>query len=361
VKIATDQFESGIQYLSGFADRDSSVLFTPLSAGSLVIASVVGQVGQGEYLFRPTEPLAERFAVRASTIASIAAVASGDDVEYRPGSSSMFVSGSASWWVPYVSIDEVPPRMDVDPESWVSLDGKSIKWLSMMRVTVCDKDQTGVLDCVLLDVKANQDGRSGRRTWVSCDRAAMLVVDTKDVDCSHSVKLLIEGRLIPLIMATCESGSAVEIRVGISRYSVQCGKRTATFGLRRGVYPREWVRVHESTSKMSLAGHHAAIVSRESLWQAVRQSGASRGAVEISTDYRGVVVRSAEEEIESEIVIASEVLPGLGPVVIKGSYARRLSELWPSERIEIYSSDSKSPVVLRGGAAVAVVQPLVRS
>lgn len=365
MRVSSDRFASVINYLSGFGDHDSVIQFAPL--GKLVVASIAGPVAYAEFVFEPSVPLESRWCCRHDTLKRIAAVIGDDDVVYSEGSRASISCGGARWWLGYGDLMSIAESPEVNAAATIKMEGSAIDCLSMMRAVVAQSDDSGVLDCVLLETKESQEGGDGRRVWVACDRVAMAIVEQRGVDCQASEKLLIEGRMIPYWMSTCESGSAIEVRIGVNHYSVQCGRRFATFPVRSGVYPKSWPRIWSIAKSMNDVNSNRFVVAKSAMSEAIRQCLGGSRVLSLSTDIRGMVISSVSESgefCESEVAIRDEGEShnkvGFGPVLVKGSYVRRVVDLWGSGSVEAFNASRESPVVLRDSTTSVIIQPVVR-
>ncbi len=368
MKLSRGQFSSIVKYLGSFASGNDVVQFRPL--GSSIIASIDGANGHAEIISNPVAELESRFAVGIGVLRSIDSVAGDDDIAYVEGSSAKLSCGDATWWIPYNDINLVGNRPDVEPHAWIEVGNDFSSWLSVLRDFSQDKDERGSLDCLLLDVRATQNGKSGQRlgrqTLVASNRVSMAVYDRRNVDCEVTTRLLIEKRLTPLISSTCESGMPSTIRVGLNYYSVQCGRRIATFPVRRGVFPKSWIDVYQQHSR-SLPEDKTATINVRSLGSSVRKACADSGTVKLSGEGYTFVVDSSDSKSDSKVecgLASTGEIPFsmFGPVCISEKQVRSVCRSWPSENVTIMNDDRDKPVIFKTGehsGLLIMVQPIV--
>lgn len=368
MKLSRGQFSSIVKYLGSFASGNDVVQFRPL--GSSIIASIDGANGHAEIISNPMAELDSRFAVGIGVLRSIDLVAGDDDIAYVEGSSAKLSCGDATWWIPYNDISLVGNRPDVDPHAWIEVGSDFSSWLSVLRDFSQDKDERGSLDCLLLDVRATQNGKSGQRlgrqTLVASNRVSMAVFDRRNVDCEVTTRLLIEKRLTPLFSSTCESGMPSTIRIGLNHYSVQCGRRIATFPIRRGVFPKSWSDVYQQYSR-SLPEDKTATMNAKALASSVRKACPETGTVKLSGEGYSFVVDSSDSKSDSKVecgLASTGEIPFsmFGPVCLGGSQVRKVCRSWPSDNVTLMNDREDKPVIFKTDeydGLLIMVQPII--
>lgn len=373
--VGQERIAAVLSYLIGFGDADSSVLFTPV--GGRVIASVDDD-RHGIYatcVFEPRQPLAERFGVNLRLLHAIATVMDeGGELSYTQGSNAIFIAGDCRWCFPYYSLAAWRPQPEVQPDSWIEWDRSFAPLLKIFSQSVAKEDTSGCLDCVMIDTHASyfstraikqpvddtetqeeQVFRGGHRTMVSSDKRVMTIFREGDIDYPHTANLLIERRHIPQIIATCESGAKVEIRIGLNHYSVQCGRRMATFGIRRGVYPKSWNAIFDASRRRDTEG--TALMTRKQLSTAVRQSLGDTMRVE-RKDESVWFTDGESSEIRHDGIESSGTF---GPVTLRKEYLGRLCGVWPADELAIDYRGTNQFVKVSSNAAkglTTVIMPV---
>lgn len=360
--VSREVFASVVRYLSQFGRAESPVLFTPIVNGDQVLASIDCNGVYAQYSFAPSQPLKERFACRYSVLHSIADVADDDDIFYRKASTALFSCGDAEYRVPYVSINTIHERPDFITEQNFRWDGSSfVQLLTLMSESVAEEDRDGCLDCVKFELRSSGIGfqmdnakgelreyqRQGSRIVVASDRKIMTVWHESDVKCDYDASLLIDRRNIPQILATCESQQPVDVRIGVSQFTVQCGRRLAVFGLRSGVYPKGWLAAWKSTKDTPIAG--TVSIDRHQLGVAVKQTVAGltkddSKAVTLATSYGRMMMSAASDDDRgvSDVAVPSAKVNGrFGPVGIHAAYLELISKHWPDREVSLSSQSGK--------------------
>ncbi|MEM1225983.1 MAG: hypothetical protein AAGJ40_09800 [Planctomycetota bacterium] len=359
MEITHERFAGVVGYLSTFANRHTPIMFTPVN-DTQVIASVNEDGIYAEYAFEPSSALVQRFATRLDVLKQIAAVTDGGMVQYTHGSQAVFslesMGGTRStrsdWWIPFVDYTDFAGRPEFEHEGRIDWDGSFARWLQIAKQSTLSADSQGCLDCVLIDtriVNSSEDASGNKkpqckRFIVSTDRHVMQVYQDTVEDTGRKGSVLIEGRHVPKVVATCESGSRVEIRVGLNHFSVQCGRRSAVFNRRTGIFPK-WREVYKQVMRDEPAGE--VVVDRHYLGAAVRQAGVAGDAIRITTHDDGLTIASAFDDCRSAVDVEVPHYGSFGPITIRNSYLKQITSHWPADSLSIESRSSRQPIVVR--------------
>lgn len=361
LRVNRDRFAQVIKYLSGFSTQETNVLFTPKPDGQ-VLASVDAGESYAQYIFDVDEPLQERFSTRLYILRRISEVAGEGDIVYRLGSQTIWTSDGAKWRVPPVILKSIKPREPWVPVQWIYWDNSLLKWLGIMRQSTMQRVRSGSLDSVLISTQANSElvknqetgetrikNRTSYRVIVASDMATMVTYEEKDIDCDHTASLLIDRHIIPQFIATCESGSRIEIKIGVSQFSVTCGRRMATFGLRNGIYPK-WQDVVKDARERDSKG--SAKIDRLALGGVIRQAGVASSALKVSSHQtlssQALQLVSAHDDQErSDQTLNTSVDGRFGPIILSTNHLKRLANHWPADELSLEYQGKDHAIVVR--------------
>ena len=378
--LSGSQFQSVMRYLSGFRQSYSAVVFTPV--GEMVVASVDNRtpagelVSCGEYMFTPKKPLKERFIVRMDMMESVAKVLSdsSQDLEYRKESSAAIVSQHAKWHTPYYSLDCIPDRPEVRPHTKFVWDHGFAETLKAVSHSCVSHEDASCLDCVMLfclgaierqkfskvKEKISAHVKPGKRVMVASDRKTMAIYEDEEYDCfvkkaglqddtrQPSMRLLIDRRHISQVIATCESGSPVEIRVGVGYWAIQCGRRTAIFPLRKGMIDGGWARAYEAAKNRIAKG--TVVLSRGDLAAAHRQVAAVQGDepwVRVARgDGSAVLLSGVSDDVRTEVRMEAGLSGRISPVLLSEKYVKQIANHFPADTLSIDYLGKGQPLVV---------------
>lgn len=350
--LRSDRFADAIEYLSAFCQPTDSITFTP--AGASVRVSVTGDLGYAEYWCGWEEPLANRFAVPIQVIRGLSQELGDGTVQYIRGSQSLWVSGTRQWWVPFSAVEEIRPQ--VEAERSTSWDGGFAPMLRLLRSSTRESISNGAssLDCVRVEVRPH------RRSMVSTDGACMTVsIDRTAKDNDDFGTILIERHLIPLIAHICESGMRVEIGVGITNFSIKCGRRLAIFPLRNGMFPK-WLPILREYRAKKVIG--TATPSRTDLFHVAKQAAIVCSSLTIQGDGTGLTFDAGSDSGIAEVKLPANRKGEFGPVRLKANYLKNLAANWPHPAMQLQFRGTDHPVMVwtpdEGKRLISLVMPI---
>ena len=348
-------FLAAIGYVSGFAPAVSPVVFTP--QGRMVRVSVAHDHRYAEYWMDAVTPLPQRFAIRLQTLPAIATELGEDRLVVTLGSAAKFQAGSRVWRINLLAKSE-DGRPELKIQDSLAWDNSLPACLGFAKQATAPQRTKLAMDCVCLEWRSDR-----RCVFGASDQILMACLQFGDTGRTGVTALLVHRRDVPLVQATCLSGGAVRIHMGVRHFSVNCGKRMAVFPANDGKFPPVAELVREARSLGRNRGKAAgfASVTANQLRHCVRQGQIVSDSITLRTTRNRLIVSSEADGSQAEAELSDRCDGNFTPTSLQAAQVRRMALAWPGSRIDIATPGPGLPIVFReaskGRELVSLVVP----
>ena len=338
--IQSGAFCTAIDYLAEFGDEESSIVFTP--RGGIVHLEVFGENCYGKYTLRVTDSDHERFAVNLHALHEASKQLDDAPVELLAASSAKLTCAGETWWIPYQDLpNHSAPKVKV--RSTATWGHELTRHIQLMSVAMNSFQDNACLDCILIDQRAQ------RQSVVATNGQILVAYSERNKEKMRAPRsILLERKHVAKFAKLCESESTVEISIGLTNFSVRCGRRFAIFDLRKGRFPRweDWFSRAKSITSNLANSTGAFTTTKEEINSACRQLPVGEQVVEVVSHLNGVRLTTHQREHQEHALVSSEIINHFGPISIRADYLVKLAQNWPYPNIQVQYQQANEPIVL---------------
>lgn len=366
MKIASQTFRSACEYLGAFGNEASVMVFRPV--GKEVIISLDGSA-YAEYKCAVDAPLEHRFAVPMRIPSRLVATLSDDLlIAFALGSHLKMAVDGNEFTSPICDVEKLPDHPKLS--EGVTFGWDAARFVPEIRAAMASTSagNTGSpLESIRIEVLP------ARETIVASDGRRLSVYEAKANgdngvrrDDEVGTQVLIHRSMVSLMLLACRSMSRVDIRSGVSRMQIECGRRKAILPIQDGAFP-QWrdamASIVESPKAWSVD------VDRAEFIRAIRQVKAdadqSSGAVALighSGELELVAQCQETGSYSRAYVRLGNRSAAKGTIKVGAKYLLSIATNWPdSQRIVIDYRGSTSPLVFSRKRFRAFLMPMLPS